>query len=154
MGQTLRRLENKRRPEEEEAERKKRQKRAKEGENGPHQTKFVPARDAQIQKLKEAESIGRRGKLALPAAQVSDAELEEIVKIGQTGENAKALVGGTGDSSEQLLGGYNNLERAKTVRTPRTAPQRTWLWFLFMFAGIEDFLQRIIFYWRLAIYET
>jgi pre-mRNA-splicing factor CDC5/CEF1 len=129
VGQTLRRLENKRRPEEEEAERKKRQKRGKEGENGPHQTKFVAARDAQIQKLKEAESIGRRGKLVLPAAQVSDAELEEIVKIGQAGEIAKALVGGTDDPSEQLLGGYDNLERAKMARTPRTAPQRTWIRF-------------------------
>ncbi|KAI0303450.1 Cc.Cdc5 protein [Multifurca ochricompacta] len=124
VGQTLRRLENKRRPEEEEAERKKRQKRGKEGENGPHQTKFVAARDAQIQKLKEAESIGRRGKLVLPAAQVSEAELEEIVKIGHAGENAKALVGGTDEPSEQLLGGYDSLERAKMARTPRTAPQQ------------------------------
>ncbi|KAH9174252.1 pre-mRNA splicing factor component-domain-containing protein [Lactarius sanguifluus] len=124
VGQTLRRLENKRKPEEEEAERKKRAKRGKEGENGPHQTKFVAARDAQIQKLKEAESIGRRGKLELPAAQVSDVELEEIVKIGQAGENAKALVGGTDDSSEQLLAGYDNLERARMARTPRTAPQQ------------------------------
>ncbi|KAH8983671.1 pre-mRNA splicing factor component-domain-containing protein [Lactarius hatsudake] len=124
VGQTLRRLENKRKPEEEEAERKKRAKRGKEGENGPHQTKFVAARDAQIQKLKEAESIGRRGKLVLPAAQVSDVELEEIVKIGQAGENAKALVGGTDDSSEQLLAGYDNLERARMARTPRTAPQQ------------------------------
>ncbi|KAH9063675.1 pre-mRNA splicing factor component-domain-containing protein [Lactarius deliciosus] len=112
VGQTLRRLENKRKPEEEEAERKKRAKRGKEGENGPHQTKFVAARDAQIQKLKEAESI------------VSDVELEEIVKIGQAGENAKALVGGTDDSSEQLLAGYDNLERARMARTPRTAPQQ------------------------------
>ncbi|KAH9999036.1 pre-mRNA splicing factor component-domain-containing protein [Russula vinacea] len=113
VGQTLRRLENKRKPEEEEAERKKRQKRGKEGENGPHQTKFVAARDAQIQKLKEAESIG-----------LGDTELEEIVKIGQASENAKALVGGTDDPSEQLLGGYDNLERAKMARTPRTAPQQ------------------------------
>ncbi len=60
----------------------------------------------------------------LPAAQVGDTELEEIVKIGQASENAKALVGGTDDPSEQLLGGYENLERAKMARTPRTAPQR------------------------------
>lgn len=60
----------------------------------------------------------------LPTAQVSDTELEEIVKIGRAGENAKALVGGTDDPSEKLLGGYDNLERAKMARTPRTAPQR------------------------------
>ena len=57
----------------------------------------------------------------LPTAQVSDAELEEIVKIGQAGENAKALVGGTNDPSEQLLGGYDNLERAKMARTQQRA---------------------------------
>lgn len=131
VGQTLRRLENKRKPEEEEAERKKRQRRGKEGkeggEGGPHQTKFVAARDAQIQKLKEAESIGRRRKLVLPAAQVGEVELEEIVKIGQAGENAKALVGGGSDASGRLLSDYEGLEKARMARTPRTAPQRTYL---------------------------
>ncbi|KAF8487855.1 hypothetical protein F5888DRAFT_1639669 [Russula emetica] len=52
-----------------EAECKKRLRRGKEGENGPHQTKFVATRDAQIQKLKEAESNGCQGKLVPPAAQ-------------------------------------------------------------------------------------
>ncbi|KZT28630.1 hypothetical protein NEOLEDRAFT_1087121 [Neolentinus lepideus HHB14362 ss-1] len=126
VGQTLRRMENKRKPEEEEAERRKRQRKAQEGKAGnnePHQTKFVPARDAQIQKLKEAESIGRRRKLQLPAAQVNEAELEEIVKIGQAGENAKALVQGGSQASGGLLSDYEGLERAKMARTPRTAPQ-------------------------------
>ena len=53
----------------------------------------MAARDAQIQKLKEAESIGERRKLVLPTAQVGEAELGNFVKIGQAGENAKALVG-------------------------------------------------------------
>ena len=122
VGQSLRRLENKRKPEEEEAERKKRQRKNKEGE---HETKFMPARDAQIQKLKEAESIGRRRKLVLPGAQVGEAELEEIVKIGQAGENARALVGGGSDASGKLLSEYDGLEAARMARTPRTAPQRT-----------------------------
>ncbi|GBE79444.1 pre-mRNA splicing factor component-domain-containing protein [Sparassis latifolia] len=125
VGQTLRRLENKRKPEDEESERKKRQRRAadgKEGGNAPHQTKFIAARDAQIQKLKEAESIGRRRKLVLPTAQVGEAELEDIVKIGQAGENAKALVGGS-DANARLLSEYEGLERARMARTPRTAPQ-------------------------------
>ncbi|EKM55823.1 uncharacterized protein PHACADRAFT_28828 [Phanerochaete carnosa HHB-10118-sp] len=123
VGQTLRRLENKRKPEEEEAERKKRQRRGKEGDNTPHQTKFVAARDAQIQKLKEAESIGRRRKLMLPAAQVGENELEEIVKIGQAGEEAKALVAGGSEATERLLSDYEGLEKARMARTPRTAPQ-------------------------------
>ncbi|CCM06096.1 uncharacterized protein FIBRA_08343 [Fibroporia radiculosa] len=125
VGQSLRRLENKRKPDEEEAERRKRQRKTngKEGGDGPHQTKFVAARDAQIQKLKDAESIGRRRKLALPAAQVGEAELEDIVKIGRAGENAKALVAGGIDASTQLLSDYDGLERARMARTPRAAPQ-------------------------------
>ncbi|KAG2366262.1 pre-mRNA splicing factor component-domain-containing protein [Suillus spraguei] len=126
VGQSLRRLENKRKPDEEEAERRKRQRRAAEakGENDGHQTKFIAARDAQIQKLKEAESIGRRRKLVLPNAQVGEAELEDIVKIGQTGENAKALVGGGSEATAKLLSDYEGLESARMARTPRTAPQQ------------------------------
>ncbi|KAG8793029.1 Pre-mRNA-splicing factor cef1 [Ceratobasidium sp. 428] len=44
IGQSLRRLENKRKPQEEEAEAKKRQKKGKEGANEPHSTKFIAAR--------------------------------------------------------------------------------------------------------------
>ncbi|KAK1229067.1 Pre-mRNA-splicing factor cef1 [Marasmius sp. AFHP31] len=127
VGQTLRRLENKRKPEEEEAERKKRQRKnasGKDGEGPGHQTKFIAARDAQIQKLKEAESIGKRRKLMLPAAQVGEAELEHIVKIGQAGESAKALVNGGSDASGRLLGDYEGLEDAKMARTPRTVAQQ------------------------------
>ncbi|KAF8836877.1 hypothetical protein BDN67DRAFT_1071693 [Paxillus ammoniavirescens] len=125
VGQSLRRLENKRKPEDEEAERRKRQRRNAESKGGePHQTKFIAARDAQIQKLKDAESIGRRRKLALPNAQVGEAELEEIVKIGLTGENAKALVTGGNEATAKLLGEYEGLESARMARTPRTAPQQ------------------------------
>lgn len=73
--------------------------------------------------MKEAESIGRRQNLVLPAAQVGERELEEIVKIGQAGESAKALVSGGSDASGRLLSDYEGLESAKMVRTPRTAPQ-------------------------------
>ncbi|KAF9227194.1 hypothetical protein BS17DRAFT_775092 [Gyrodon lividus] len=125
VGQSLRRLENKRKPEDEEAERRKRQRRNAESKGGEaHQTKFIAARDAQIQKLKDAESIGRRRKLTLPNAQVGESELEEIVKIGQTGENAKALVTGGNEATAKLLGEYEGLESARMARTPRTAPQQ------------------------------
>ena len=39
------------------------------------------------------QSIGRRRKRVLLTAQVGEAELEDIVKIGHAGENVKALVG-------------------------------------------------------------
>lgn len=133
VGQTLRRLDNKRKPEEEEAERKKRQRKADDGKQGGgdgHSTKFVAARDAQIQKLKEAEQISRRTKLNLPTPQVGEAELEEIAKIAQVGQTARALVSDEGAGSEasgRLLAEYESLSHASTARTPRTAPQRTYL---------------------------
>lgn len=61
----------------------------------------------------------------LPAAQVGEAELEDIVKIGRAGEDAKALVGGGNEATERLLSDYEGLEKARMARTPRTAPQRT-----------------------------
>lgn len=63
----------------------------------------------------------------LPAAQVGEAELEDIVKIGQASENAKALVAGGSEASNRLLSDYEGLEKARMARTPRTAPQRTYL---------------------------
>ncbi|CAG8555324.1 7322_t:CDS:2, partial [Acaulospora colombiana] len=125
VGQTLRRLENKRKPEDEEAERKKKQKRNEDAKKSGHETKFLPARDAQIQKLKEAEQISRRRKLVLPQAQVGEKELEEIVKIGLGGKEARAMVeeGGVGDMTSGLLGEYDGLKDARMARTPRTGPQ-------------------------------
>jgi pre-mRNA-splicing factor CDC5/CEF1 len=55
---------------------------------------------------------------------VGEAELDDIVKIGQAGENAKALVGGGVDASGKLLSDYEGLESVGMARTPRTAPQR------------------------------
>lgn len=87
----------------------------------------MAARDAQIQKLKEAESIGRRRKLVLPGAQVGEAELEDIAKIGQANESAKSLVAGGSEASGRLLSDYEGLEAARMARTPRTAPQRKYI---------------------------
>ncbi|KAI9571152.1 pre-mRNA splicing factor component-domain-containing protein [Boletus coccyginus] len=125
VGQSLRRLENKRKTDDDEAERRKRQRRNAENKgNEPHQTKFIAARDAQIQKLKEAESIGRRRKLVLPGAQVGETELEEIVKIGQMGEKSKSLIADGSAATSKLIGEYEGLESARMARTPRTAPQQ------------------------------
>ncbi len=135
VGQTLRRLENKRKPDAEEEERKKRQRKNESTKEPGHQTKFIAARDAQIQKLKEAESIGRRRKLVLPTAQVGETDLEDIVKIGQAGENAKSLVSGGSDASGRLLSDYEGLDAARMTRTPRTAPQR--MFFLIFIFGIR-----------------
>src|ERR1700722_4823942 len=81
VGQTLCQLKNKR----SEKWRTKRQSRRSVNEKlklgrgtmGQHQPKFIAAHDAQIQKLKDAESIVRHHKLMLPAVQVGEPELDE-----------------------------------------------------------------------------
>jgi pre-mRNA-splicing factor CDC5/CEF1 len=117
VGQSLKRQEFKRKPDDDDAERRKRQRKEDESSN---QTKFVASRDAQIQKLKEAEQISKRRKLLLPASQVGEAELEEIVKIGQAGRNAREMVDDGNEASGKLLEEHNFLE-TKSARTPRTA---------------------------------
>lgn len=129
-------MENKRKPEEEEAERKKRQRKNEKPE--ANQTKFLPAREAQIQKLKEAEQISKRRPLSLPQAQVGEAELEEIVKIGQSGQSARSLVADGNDATSGLLGEYEGYNQAKMARTPRTAPQRMYIYFLLFLGLIFD----------------
>ncbi|WVR03492.1 pre-mRNA-splicing factor CEF1 [Kwoniella sp. DSM 27419] len=124
VGQSLRALEGKRKQELEEAEEKK--KRSKNNDGKSNQTaQFVQAREAQIKKLKEQEQIIRRRKLNLPMPQVGEAELEDIVKIGQAGELARELVGGeSSKATEGLLGEYEALGQARMARTPRTGPQQ------------------------------
>ena len=85
---------------------------------------FVAQREAQIKKLKEQEQVIRRRKLNLPTPQVGEAELEDIVKIGQAGESARDLVGGGSDATGRLLGEYESLGQARMARTPRMAPQQ------------------------------
>ena len=89
-----------------------------------YQSKFIAARDAQIQKLKEAESIGQRRKLVLPIAQVGEFELEDIVKIGRARKNVKALVFAGSDAGGRLLSDYEGLVTARMAGTSRTAPRR------------------------------
>jgi pre-mRNA-splicing factor CDC5/CEF1 len=83
-----------------------------------------PEQAEQIQRKKDAEQISSRSRLNLPTPQVSERELEEIVKIGQAGESARQMVDdGSNESSRGLLGEYSALSHAKNARTPRTAPE-------------------------------
>jgi pre-mRNA-splicing factor CDC5/CEF1 len=74
------------------------------------------------QALKDAQAAeqaitGNRRPLSLPAPQVSDRELLEIVKIGQSGQAAVSAVDGA-TSAQSLLGDYS--ARGPTpLRTPR-----------------------------------
>ncbi|KXZ44260.1 hypothetical protein GPECTOR_70g491 [Gonium pectorale] len=99
-------------------------------------------KDVKRQKLNElhdapgavAQSMGldnaaqrRRGKLMLPAPQVSEAELEQIARLGVDGAlEASVQEGAGGDATRTLLGQYNQTPRlgpgATPMRTPRTGP--------------------------------
>lgn len=125
IGQSLRALEGKRKQEIEEQDEK--NKRRKGGDDKPKNqaAQFVAAREAQIKKLKEQEQVIRRRKLNLPLPQVGERELEDIVKIGQAGEQARELAGDADGATGRLLGEYEGLGQAKMARTPRTsAPAR------------------------------
>ena len=65
----------------------------------------------------------KHSKLVLPASQVSDSELEEVVKLGMTGEKSRLLVEDTGDSkvdTQDLLASYSVTPQITPARTPRT----------------------------------
>lgn len=123
VGSSLRALEGKRKQELEEIEEKKKRQKGNDGKSN-QTAQFVAAREAQIKKLKEQEQIIRRRKLNLPVPQVGEAELEDIVKIGQAGEMTRDLVEGAGtEATGRLLGDYESLGQAKMARTPRTQAQ-------------------------------
>jgi pre-mRNA-splicing factor CDC5/CEF1 len=73
-----------------------------------------------VNNLNDPVAIRKRAPLSLPAPQVSDQELEEIVKLGQAG----ALAGAGGDgATAALLGDYRDAPTplATPMRTPRQA---------------------------------
>lgn len=70
-----------------------------------------------MQKIREAEQSSKRRKLNLPAPQVSEGELEEIVKMGMMGERASVMAKESeNDSTQGLVSSYTNVP----TRTPRT----------------------------------
>jgi pre-mRNA-splicing factor CDC5/CEF1 len=81
------------------------------------------AKAGQLQRIREAEQSSKRRGLTLPAPQVSESELEDIVKMGMTGDRASTLAGiSENDATRGLVGNYSNMVGATPIRTPR-APQ-------------------------------
>ncbi|KAM4772239.1 cell division cycle 5-like protein [Rhinophrynus dorsalis] len=65
----------------------------------------------------------KRSKLVLPSPQISDVELEEVVKIGQASEIARQTAeesGITNSASSTLLSEYNVANSSIALRTPKT----------------------------------
>lgn len=115
---------DKRRADQEDEKQKVKKRKAKEGKDGKDggaAPNFIPASTMQLNKLKEAEQISKRRKLMLPAPQVGEGELEEIVKIGFAGENAKSMVDENENAATRgLLGNYSTVGAGMPIRTPRT----------------------------------
>jgi pre-mRNA-splicing factor CDC5/CEF1 len=81
------------------------------------------AKAGQMQKIREAEQLSKRRALNLPAPQVSESELEDIVKMGMVGEHANKMVNaGENESTKGLIGNYNSINSGQPIRTPRAPP--------------------------------
>eukprot|EP00730_Choanoeca_flexa_P019692 TRINITY_DN9626_c0_g1_i3.p1 TRINITY_DN9626_c0_g1~~TRINITY_DN9626_c0_g1_i3.p1 ORF type:complete len:758 (+),score=197.87 TRINITY_DN9626_c0_g1_i3:68-2341(+) len=80
--------------------------------------KDMPAALMKINRLRGGEPNKKRSKLVLPAPQVSDRDLEDLVKLSKTGADALAEAG-TNAASSALLQDYNETPSFQSARTPR-----------------------------------
>lgn len=93
-------------------------KRRKGDKDGGAAAYAAAAKAGQLQKIREAEQSSRRRGLTLPAPQVSEGELEDIVKMGVAGDRALAE-GGDNETTRGLVASYAHITSATPVRTPR-----------------------------------
>lgn len=85
----------------------------------------LPGAVMQINKLNNPDSVKKRSKLVLPKPQISDTELEEIVKMGQASETARLSVEDSHMASNALLSEYSvTPAAAQALRTPRTPAEQ------------------------------
>ena len=94
-------------------------KRQKNDKTGTAASFAAAATAGKMQKIREAEQSSKRRPLNLPAPQVKDAELEDIVKMGMAGERAsQAAFNSENDATRGLVGNYNSMTGATPIRTP------------------------------------
>ncbi|CAO3607013.1 unnamed protein product [Mucor hiemalis] len=117
---------NRRRADIEDEKNREKKRKAKQNPNAStqgNQGEFVREKNAKIVQMQEQEQISKRRKLVLPAPQVGEQELEDIVKSGFAGENAKNLVlENEVDATQGLIGDYEFTPNRLTTRTPRAPP--------------------------------
>lgn len=72
------------------------------------------------------EPTRKRSKLVLPEPQISDVELEQVVKLGRASEAAKEIASESGSrASQTLLSDYSLTNSQTILRTPRTPAPAT-----------------------------
>lgn len=82
--------------------------------------KDMPRAVMQMNKMKDEGPVRKRSKLVMPAPQTTDAELEELVKMGQT---AEAAMSASNEGGANLLQDYGTTPAQHlSARTPK-APQ-------------------------------
>ena len=114
-------LANKRKGDQEEDPERKRRKPDKNGVQAPS---AAAAKAAQMQKIREAEQSSKRRSLVLPAPQVAESELEDIVKMGIVGERATRMAAeGENETTKGFIGNYSGIVGSTPIRTPRAPPQ-------------------------------
>ena len=70
------------------------------------------------------ETVVKRGRLVLPEPQITDKELEEVVKIGRATEAFRDASKDGTIASQGLLSDYSATPSLNNLRTPRSAQQR------------------------------
>ncbi|KAJ5809440.1 Pre-mRNA-splicing factor cef1 [Penicillium pulvis] len=112
-------LANKRKgDQDDDAERKKR----KNDKNSNAAAFAAAARAGQMQKIREAEQSSMRRGLVLPAPQISEGEMEDIIKMGMAGEKASKMSSDE-EATRGLIGKYGSIVGGTPIRTPRAAPE-------------------------------
>ncbi|KAI1660004.1 pre-mRNA splicing factor component-domain-containing protein [Daldinia decipiens] len=114
-------LANKRKGEQDDETERKRRKNDK---DAPSASMQAALKAGQMQKIREAEQSSKRRALVLPSPQVSDGELEDIVKMGMMGERANLLAQASeNDATRGLVNTYSTLNSQTPIRTPMAPPQ-------------------------------
>jgi pre-mRNA-splicing factor CDC5/CEF1 len=99
-------------------------KRRKNEKDAPSASYQAAMKAGQMQKIREAEQSSKRRALVLPAPQVGEGELEEIVKMGMIGERANTIARSSeNDATRGLVNTYSTINSGAPIRTPRAPAQ-------------------------------
>ncbi|RZF40584.1 hypothetical protein LSTR_LSTR007467 [Laodelphax striatellus] len=97
-------------------------KRGRERRKDKQKLKQRKENDVPMAMLQNQEPAKKRSKLVLPEPQISDTELQQVVKLGRASEAARGAVteSGTPSASDALLADYSVTPSVNAARTPRT----------------------------------
>lgn len=112
-------LANKRKGDQDEDAERKKQKKDK---NSNTAAFAAAARAGQMQKIREAEQSSKRRALVLPSPQISESEMEDIIKMGMAGDKASRMSADE-ETTRGLIGNYASIVGGTPIRTPRAPPQ-------------------------------